>query len=98
MKQPLRTAQAERDLLEIWSFVAGDNLAAADRLIERLEKVLQSLCENPELGRERSELAPLLRSYPFGNYLVFYRITDEHIVVARVLHGARDLPSLLLEE
>jgi toxin ParE1/3/4 len=43
------------------------------------------------MGTARDNLAPGLRSFPVGNYLVFYRITPEGIEVARVLHGARDL-------
>ena len=46
------------------------------------------------MGRPRGELAPRLRSFPVGPYVLFYRPTPNGIEVARVLHGARDIPSL----
>jgi toxin ParE1/3/4 len=39
-------------------------------------------------------MAPGLRSFPVGNYVVFYRIVPEGIELVRVLHGARDLRRL----
>ena len=48
----------------------------------------------PYVGRHREELSPRLRSLPVGNYVIFYRPMEDGIEVARVLHGARDLPPL----
>lgn len=45
----------------------------------------------PGLGRQESKLAPNLRSFPLGNYLIFYRPIEDGIAVVRVLHGARDI-------
>jgi toxin ParE1/3/4 len=47
------------------------------------------------MGTPRDTLAPGLRSFPVGSYLVFYRVVPEGIEVARILHGARDLKELL---
>jgi toxin ParE1/3/4 len=33
----------------------------------------------------------------FGRYLIFYRLTETAIEVARVLHSSRDLPAALRE-
>jgi len=60
----LRRPQARLDLIDIWNYIADDNEAAADRLLDRIEQ--------PKAGRERAELAPGLRSFPVGNYLLFY--------------------------
>lgn len=46
------------------------------------------------MGRKRDELVPNLRSFPVGNYLIFYRPINQGIEVLRVLHGARDIPSI----
>ena len=45
----------------------------------------------PMMGRARDELAPGVRSFPFGRYVVFYLPLDGGIDVVRVLHGARDI-------
>ena len=41
------------------------------------------------MGRARDELAPGIRSFPFGRYLVFYPPIGDGIDVLRILHGAR---------
>jgi toxin ParE1/3/4 len=52
------------------------------------------LARMPELGRKRPDLAPDLRGFPIGNYIIFYRPVPDGIQVIRVLHGARDIPEL----
>jgi len=42
----------------------------------------------------RPELALAVRSFPVGNYVIFYRPHGDGIVVIPVLHGARDLPGM----
>jgi toxin ParE1/3/4 len=95
MGRILQTRQAEEDLLEIWSYVADDNPAAADDLLDDIDATCAKLADAPYSGRLREELAPNIRSLPVGNYVIFYRPDEDGIVVIRVLHGARDLPGLL---
>jgi toxin ParE1/3/4 len=94
LSQAFITELAESDLSKIWLYIARDNPAAADRFVEKLRITCERLAQSPTLGRSRPELAFGLRSFPVGNYLVFYFSTDDGIEVARVLHGARDLPRL----
>jgi toxin ParE1/3/4 len=63
-------------------------------LIDRFDETLQMLAQNPMTGRAREELAPKVRSFPVGNYLLFYRPAQDGIELIRVLHGARDLRRL----
>ncbi|MBD0327853.1 MAG: type II toxin-antitoxin system RelE/ParE family toxin [Pyrinomonadaceae bacterium] len=93
LKKPL----AEADLLDIWNFIANDSWEKADRLLEKIDNQLKILASNPGMGRKRDSLAPNLRSFPVGNYLIFYLPINEGIEVIRILHGARDIPSLFQE-
>lgn len=43
------------------------------------------------MGRERKELAPGLRSLPFGRYVVFFLPVEDGIDVVRVMHGSLDI-------
>jgi len=63
----LRRPQARLDLIDIWNYIADDNEAAADRMLDRIGRVLRMLSEQPKPGRERPELRPGLRSFPVGN-------------------------------
>jgi toxin ParE1/3/4 len=86
---------AERDLAEIVSFIARDNPAAAAQFVERLQEHCQLLTAYPLVGRARDELAPGLRSLPFGRYVIFYRALDDGAEIVCVLHGARDIRRIL---
>ena len=89
-----RTSKAHWDLVDIATEVGGVNLGAADRLLDMIEQKCRLLAQFPEMGRKREELASGLRSFPVGNYVIFYRPSPEGIQMIRVLHGARDLPPL----
>jgi toxin ParE1/3/4 len=85
------TQQARLDLIEIWRFIADDSGAAADRLLDRIDNVLAMLRDNPMAGRKRSELAPEIRSFPVGKYVLFYRVITSGIELVRVRSGYLDI-------
>lgn len=86
--------QAEKDIDEILIYIAADNLDAAIAFNDHLTRLFEMLAENNEAGRERPELKEDLRSFPEGNYLIFYRLWAGNVAIVRVLHGARDLDEL----
>lgn len=90
MAKAYRSARAETDLIEIWTDIAADDPVAADRILDRIEQACALLATHPHAGKQRDDLAPSLRFYPVGNYLIFYMQRDDGIAVARILHGARD--------
>jgi plasmid stabilization system protein ParE len=86
------TQSARRDLIEIWEFIARDNIDAADGLIEQIETAAQMLAELPHVGRERSELtSEPVRFWRAGAYLLVYLSHSRPLQIVRVLHGARDV-------
>ena len=98
MPQVTRRPLAETDILEIWDYIADDSLAAADRWVDHLDEQCRVLATQPMMGRARDELAPGVRSFPFGRYVVFYMPLDDGIDVVRVLHGARDIDAVFSPE
>lgn len=89
------TRSAESDLLEAWLYVAEENPIAADHLIDKIEAEGLNLLAHPELGRPRNELAKGLRSWPTSTpYILFYFLDASGVIVARVLHHARDVPHI----
>lgn len=91
MPQVRKRPMAFADLADIWSFIADDSEQQADLFIDLLDSKLALLATQPEMGRERPELAPRLRSFPIRRYVVFYRALRDGIEVVRVLHSARDV-------
>ncbi len=89
-KSPL----AEHDLVGIWLGIMPDNIDAADNLLRLIDNTCNLLASYPKIGRARNNLGYGLFSFPVGKYLIFYRINSSGIEIARVLHGARDLPHI----
>ena len=94
MNQAFITELAESDLTKIWAFIARFDPLAADRFLDTLRARCQKLADAPERGRLRDDFAPGLRSHRVKDYFIYYFITVEGIEIARVVHGARDLPKL----
>lgn len=92
--------EAEQDAIDIAAFIGDDRQTAAIRFFQAVDGTLEGLLAMPRTGRLRDSEQPMLagvRSRPvkgFGNYLIFYRVVDAGIEVVRVLHGARDLPTI----
>ena len=94
MAKYIVTREAEDDIDEILAYIAVDNFAASLSLYDRFIELFEMLADNPRAGRERSELKEGIRSFPDGNYLIFYRIWAGKVSIVRVLHSARDLDEL----
>ena len=94
VKRPL----AELDLLDIWDYIADDSFERADEFLDRIESKLQALARTPGMGKRRKELLPGLQSFPIGNYVVFYRASEDGIDVIRVLRGSRDIEEIFRQE
>ena len=90
-REIVRTKRARLDLIEVWQFIADDNEAAADRFLDRIDIVLAMLRDNPLAGRKRPELAPEIRSFPVGNFILFYRPIAAGIELVRVRSGYLDI-------
>jgi toxin ParE1/3/4 len=98
MPRVTRRPLAAADISEVWDYIADDSLVAADRWVDRLDKQFGLLATQPLMGRARDELAPGVRSLPFGRYVIFYAPLDDGIDVVRVLHGARDIDAVFGDE
>jgi toxin ParE1/3/4 len=94
MAQVFFTRAAREDLIDIWTHIARDDPAAADRVLDRLDEVAAHLTENPRMGPARDDIRPGLRYLVSGSYLLLYRIVGDDIEIVRAVHGRRDLYGL----
>jgi toxin ParE1/3/4 len=80
------------DLQEILEFVARFNPQAAVRLIDGLEERCMKLAEFPAVGTRRDDLSRGMRVLSHGSYAIYFvQKTDDVVLIARVLHSARDV-------
>jgi toxin ParE1/3/4 len=83
------TDHARHGLLRIYRYIAGRNPRAADAIVERIDRKVQQLRHFPFIGRQRSSLAPGVRSVVAGMHLIFYLVADHCLARHRRSHGHR---------
>jgi toxin ParE1/3/4 len=98
MPRILRRERALDDLIEHWTYRATEvSPESADALLDQIERRLLLLASYPESGTRRDELRPGLRSIVLGKLVLLYHPLRDGIELVRVLHGARDLPTILAD-
>jgi toxin ParE1/3/4 len=66
----LRSPHARADLTDTWLYISERSIAAADRVVDEIDRVCQVVADHPEIGRERPEISPGLRSFVAMSWLV----------------------------
>jgi toxin ParE1/3/4 len=89
--------RARADLDDIWEYIVIESAseAVADRQIDAFTDRFALLANWPRLGRARDDLRRGLRSYPVGDYLIFYRVQRRDVIIQRVLHARRNVDRLI---
>ena len=78
---------AAADLLEIGEYTLrmwGEVQTA--RYLDSIKTRCQRLADNPGLGRSCDSVRPGLRRLEQGKHVIFFRATNDGILVSRVLH------------
>nr|WP_210382290.1 type II toxin-antitoxin system RelE/ParE family toxin [Jiella sonneratiae] len=93
------TEKAIADLIAIGRYIRVDNPARARTFVAELKDACRTLANMPLAyalvpGYEQHAI----RRRPYGNYLIFYRVDAEAVVVLHVLNGAQDFESILFPE
>jgi toxin ParE1/3/4 len=87
----------EAELDEIWYYVAREShsFEIADRTVDSIADRFVLLATHPHLGRRRDDdLRAGMRSFPVGEYVIFYRVEADDVLILRVIHGGRDIEAL----
>ena len=88
--------QAEQDLEDIWVYLAQQDEILADKQVAQILDRFPRLAQFPDMGRQRDNLLPSLKSFPLKPYIVFYTKISDGIEILRILHQSRDIESLFL--
>jgi plasmid stabilization system protein ParE len=85
--QVVWSARAQRNVIEIEEFVAGDKPIAAERLASRLKGAAAKLSEYPDRGRlTRTGIRELAHVHP---YVIRYRHDRGAVIILEIRHAAR---------
>jgi toxin ParE1/3/4 len=91
--------EAAAQLDDIWYYVATESgsVERADRFVEAITKRFYRLSRYPRLGRLRDDLRPGLWSFPAGDYVIVYRLTQhDDVLILIILHSRQDLNKAML--
>ena len=93
------SAEAEHDLETIDDYIARDNPTRTISFLRELREKCLALRDLPE----RFPFVPRyeemgVRRRGLGNYLIFYRVEVEKVVVIHILHGALDYGTILFPD
>lgn len=88
--------KAREDLKNIWLYSYEQwGEAQADQYFDELSDGIDSLRNNPRIGRACDYIRTGYRKYPINKHVVFYRITSDRIEIIRVLHSRMDAEGIL---
>ena len=90
------TRAAERDLEQIFLYIAAGNLNRARTYVNEIRGSCHSLCSTPMLGKARPDLRPGLRILPlWRRVVVAYELPPGRVDVLRVFSGGQDYQAIM---
>ena len=87
----LWTPEAEQDRMDIWDYIATDNLTAAVRMDELFSAAATRLVEHPKLGKA-GKITGTRELVAHENYRLVYEIVQDTVWILTLLHTARLWP------
>jgi toxin ParE1/3/4 len=78
------SAAAERDLDDIWHYIATNsgNVERANKFVDAITQRLSVLAHSPKAGTARAEIDVGLRGLPIGDYIVYYRENKRWVIIS----------------
>jgi antitoxin ParD1/3/4/toxin ParE1/3/4 len=90
------TPDAKADIEEIVAFIRRDSRDTSRRVRREIRAELKKLAEQPGMGHRRADANnESLRFWSIYSYLIIYRENSTPLKILRVIHGARDLGSIV---
>ena len=86
------TPIAAADLRAAYEYIAEDNVAAAEALLERIFSAVERLGQYPRMGRGGRVEGTRELVIPGTPFVVVYRTGRDRVEVLAVLHAARRWP------
>lgn len=98
-KRVIWAPKAKQDLRGVWHYYARvASPEIADQMVREIAQVSEQLVDHALMWRARNEVAPGLRSVLRHPHVIFYRVKDDNVEVARVLHARRNFPEIFKRE
>lgn len=101
MSQLRYLAQAKDDLINIKRYIARESgsQSTAIQYVGKIREQCRKLADLPgKIGCLRPELRKNLRSFPYGNYVIFFMYNDDYLEIVTIIEGHRDIGVMFEEQ
>ncbi len=99
MAKVLLRQEAIDDLNDIWDYTFekwSEN--QADKYYATIKLACKGIGENPDIGKQYSEISTNLLGFKSGKHIIFYHlILEDEINIIRILHERMELKNRLTE-
>lgn len=82
-------AEADREGIALYGIETWGEERAA-RYIAKLDRAIDGLSDNPNIGAIRDDLRAGVRGRPMGQHVIYYIVGRDRILVGRILHTRQD--------
>ncbi len=93
--------QARADLDDVWFYFARESGSEerATRIVGAITDKFALFARFPFIGKSfESAKRPNIRSFPVGNYVIFYSTRSDEIRILRIIHASRDAWAVFTQE
>ena len=92
MTKIIFSKKSEKDLEEIYNFIATDSIFYAKKTIDSILDSIYSLLKFKEMGVQynKSQKYKNIRKISYKNYSIFYLNKEECVYIITILHQSRD--------
>ena len=97
MRRVSVTHAARRDIDAIFKYIANSSVTAARKVTAKFTSRTKLLATSATPGELRADIGPNVRQTIVDEYLLFYEVDDQRIVLLRVIHGARQMPDAFFD-
>jgi len=91
------STKATEDLEKIWQYTYFRwSEKQADKYYNLIIEKIEFIAQNATVGRTMDDIKEGYRQYPIESHIIFYRISENNIVIViRILHQNMDIPNRL---
>jgi toxin ParE1/3/4 len=83
--------KASQDLNAISDYFVSRNIEAGERLLQEFNQKCVKLLQFPKMGKSYAAIRPWLRGISLDGYIIFYQVTEDEIIILRVVNGRQNL-------
>jgi toxin ParE1/3/4 len=94
MSKCILSPTATRDLNDISSYFAQQNIEAGERVLALFTEKCTRLIGFPNMGKSYGFLRAGIRGIPLEGYIIFYSVIETDIIILRVVSGKKNLVDL----